>query len=243
MKQLAALLVLALSLGTGRAEDDAVSLLRRVMTNRPTKDLSLKGRLFVTREQAVPVEVLIHHTPADTRTIYRGDKTELLVIQPLEASPQYFLKGEGELTGARRMEKLLGSQFVFYDLGLPFLRWPVAKFLSEERMRGRDCYLIEARAEKEPYAYVKLWLDKEYGALLSMVAFDADDQPVRRFSVNSFKHMGAVWIPRGMESAFVPAGQAMPAEVRSRLEIYDGNYDAKLPVEWFDPAGFGAAAP
>jgi len=167
MKLLLATLALAIGLPASslRAEE-AVAILDRVLAHRPTKDLALKARLFLTRERFVPVEILIQHTPADTRTLYRGAQTELLVVQPLTAEPRYYLKGAGELTGARRLEKLLGSQFVFYDLGLPFLHWPGPKLVGEERTRGRDCFRIECQAAGQPYARVKLWIDKEYGAFV-----------------------------------------------------------------------------
>jgi hypothetical protein len=243
MKLLLAALALAIGLPASslRAEE-AVAILDRVLAHRPTKDLALKARLFLTRERFVPVEILIQHRTADTRTLYRGAQTELLVVQPLTAEPRYYLKGAGELTGARRLEKLLGSQFVFYDLGLPFLHWPGPKLVGEERTRGRDCFRIECQAAGQPYARVKLWIDKEYGALLSAEAFNADDRLVRRFSVTSFKRVGEVWIPRGLESGFVLPGQALPAEDRSRLEISEGNYDAQLPAELFDPARFASPA-
>ena len=56
--------------------------------------------------------------------------------------------------------------------------------------------------------------------------------------VTSFKRVGDVWIPRRMEMVYRPRGQSLPAAETSRLEIYDGNYDAALPPSWFDPAAF-----
>lgn len=240
MKPFLAGLLLALSACVAHAEDDARALLQRVITNRAAKDLALKARLFLTREKFVPVEILIQNRPTETRTLYRTETTRFLVVQPLAGEPSLFLAGTGELTGKQRLEKLMGSEFVYYDLGLPFLRWPDAKLLGDDRIRGRDCLLVESRATDQPYARVKLWLDKEYGALLRVEAFNADDQLLRRFAVTSFKRVGEAWIPRGLESATVPSGQALPAEERSRLDVYDGDYDAKLPAEWFDPARFAA---
>jgi hypothetical protein len=218
--------------------EDAAALLQRVTDNRPAKDISLKGRLFPTREKFVPVEILLKILPAETRTIYRGGATELLVVQPLRGAAKYYLKGKGELTGEARLGKLLDSHFTFYDLALPYLRWPDPKLVGEERSRGRDCHLVEVTGTNQPYARVKLWIDKEYAALLRAEAFNENGDPVRRFSVSSFRKVDDIWIPGGMEAAFVPAGQALPAQERSRLEIFDGNYDAKLPAEKFDERKF-----
>jgi outer membrane lipoprotein-sorting protein len=211
----------------------AQAILDRMLANRPTKDFSLKARLFVGSEDAIPVEILTKNTAEETRTIYRAGQTEALIVQPLRGEPRFYLRGVGELTGAQRTERLLGSQFTYYDLGLPFLRWPGAKLLDEDRVRARDCFAIESTAEGEPYARVKMWIDKEYYALLRAEAFDAKENLVRRFAVTSFKRIGELWIPRGLEASFVPSGQSLPNQEKSRLEVYEGNYDTKLSSDLF----------
>jgi hypothetical protein len=219
----------------GPTNHDAQAILNRVLSNRPTKDFSLKARLFVGSDDPISVDILIKNTPTETRTIYRSGQTEALVVQPVHGEPRFYLRGTGELTGTNRTATLLNSQFTYYDLGLPFLRWPNAKFLDEERVRGRDCFAIESGADGEPYARVKMYIDKEYYALLRAEAFNSDDNLVRRFAVTSFKKIGDIWIPRGMEAAFVPAAQSLPSQIKSRLEVYEGDYDKQLPAEWFTP--------
>jgi hypothetical protein len=211
----------------------AQAILDRVLANRPTKDFSLKARLFVGDENPVPVEILVKNTVGETRTLYRGGKTEVLVVQPLHGEPKFYLRGVGELTGN-------GSNFTYYDLGLAFLHWPNVKLLEEGRVRGRDCFAIEAKADGEPYTRVKLSIDKEYYALLRAEAFDANDNLTRRFAVTSFKKLGDIWIPRGLEASRVPPAQSLPSEEKSRLEVYEGDYDKQLPAEWFATEKFRA---
>ena len=151
--------------------NDARVILHRVVANRPTHDFVLKARLLPTREKSIPLEILVKNSAADTRTIYRTTGFALLVIQPIQAESRFYLGGTNELTGLRRTERLLGSHFTYYDLGVPFLRWPNAKLLDEARVRGRDCFAIESRAEGEPYARVKMYIDKEYYALLRAEEF------------------------------------------------------------------------
>lgn len=214
------------------ADVNATALLERVVANRAPKDFSLKARLFVTRDKILPVEILVKSTATETRTIYRSGTNEVLIVQPVSGETRYFLRG------AKVTDKFLDSEFTYYDLGLPFLHWPEAKSLGQDRVRGRDCHLIEVRASGQPYARAKLWIDKEYPALFRVEAFDADN-PVKRIAITSFKRIGELWIPRGIECATVPGHQALPAQDKSRLEIYDGDYDAKLPAEWFSEARFG----
>ncbi len=225
---------------SGSTNLTAQAILDRVLANRPQKDFLLKARLFAGTADPLPVEILVKNTAGETRTLYRGSNTEALVVQPVHGEPKFYLQGTGELTGNRRTQKLLGSNFTYYDLGLTFLRWPNVKLLDEERVRARDCFLIEAKADGEPYARVKLWIDKEYYALLRAEAFDANDSLVRRFAVTSFKKIGDIWIPRGLEASRVPPAQSLPSEEKSRLEVYEGDYDKLLPAEWFATGKFRA---
>ncbi len=245
MKQIALIMLAGLLPWTGHADVgstnvSAGAVLARVLESRPTKDFSLKARLFVSHGEPVPVEILVKNTPVETRTVYRAGQTEALIVQTVRGEPQFYLRGAGQLTGARRMQRLLQSYFTFYDLGLPFLRWPNPKFVEMGRVRGRDCLIIESSATGEPYARVQMFIDKQYNALLRVTAFDENQTPVKRLMVTSFKRLGEVWIPRAMEAAYLPPGQTLPAEEKSRLEIYEGNYDTQLPAEWFSVERFGA---
>ena len=218
--------------------NDARAILHRVLANRPTKDFVLKARLFPTRENPIPLEILVKNTETDTRTIYRTNGFALLVIQPVQAEPRFYLGGTNELTGLRRTERLLGSHFTYYDLGVPFLHWTNEKFLGEDIMRGQECFVLETAATNAPYARVKMWIHKDYFALLRAESFDVGGALVKRFAIASFSKIGEVWIPLGVEIADVPPGQALPAQEKSRLEIYEGNYDTRLPAEWFLPERF-----
>ena len=237
----AALLSFSAYADSTSTNQDARVILDKVLANRPVKDFSLKARLFVGQEDPVMVEILVKNTATETRTIYRAAQTQALVVQPVHGDPHFYLGGIGELTGAKRTERLLGSEFSYYDLALPFLRWPNPKLLdADDRVRGRDCFAIEISAEGEPYARAKVWIDKEYYALLRAEAFDKNDNLVRRFAVTSFKKIGEAWIPRGLEAAILPPGQSLPNQQKSRLEVYEGNYDTQLPAELFAIEGFGA---
>src|ERR1041384_3324617 len=85
----------------GSTNVPADTILARVRANRPTKDFFLKARLFVTREQSVPLEVLVKNTATETRTIYHAGTNEVLIVQPVSGAPRYFLRG------ARPTDKLL----------------------------------------------------------------------------------------------------------------------------------------
>ncbi|MEI6083507.1 MAG: outer membrane lipoprotein-sorting protein [Verrucomicrobiota bacterium] len=239
------ILLLWVVTGVGRAENlttnfNGAVILQRALAQRVMKDLSLKARLMTGRGEPVEVLMLVQNTTNETRTIYRIGTMELLVAQPVSGATRWFLKGTGELIGAGRSAKVAGSWFTYYELGVPFLHWPDVKAAGVDRFRGRDCYLVELTASGEPYKRVKAWFDHEFYGMVRAELYDENDGLVRRLSITSFKRLGEVWIPRGIDVGYVPANQALPSEEKSRLEIYDGNYDAKLPAEWFDEAKFSA---
>ena len=223
----------------GRADDapvvrpEAATVLQRMLAHRAQQDFSLQARLDISRDKSTNLTILVHNTPTETRTIYRTGPSELLIVQPVSGAPRWFLRGAGELTGARLQEKWLGSEFTYYDLGLPFLHWPDAKLAGEGRARGQTCFLIELTATHQPYGRVRLWVEQQSGALLRAEAYDPNEALVRRLAITSFKRLGELWIPRGIEMAYIPPHQALPAEEKSRLEISTGDYAAKLPAEWF----------
>ena len=220
-----------------RAED-ATNVLQRMLAHRVLQDFSLHARLDVDRNQSTNLAVLVHNTTNETRTLFRAGTTELLIVQPVNGAPRWFLRGTGELTGARLTEKWLGSQFTFYDLGLPFLHWPEAKLVGESQTRGQDCYLLEMTTTGQPYVRVNLWVEQKFFALLRTEAYDDREALVRRWAITSFKRIGEVWLPRGIDIAYIPPHQALPAEEKSRLEIVEGDYAAQLPADLFNEKKF-----
>jgi hypothetical protein len=216
-------------------QPSAAAMLQHVVAQRAPKDFSLKARLFLTREKTIPATLLVHNSTNGTATLFRAGTDELLVIQPVAGPVRFFRPGHGEITGVDRARPFAGSHFAIYDLGLPFLRWPDVKLTGEQQHRSRDCSVIEAQATGEPYARVRLWIDKEFAALLRAEGYDESGNLVKRLAVTSFKKIGGLWVPRGLEAADVPVGQSLPAQEKSRLEVYEGDYDAQLPAEWFAP--------
>jgi len=228
----------------GRADEtptnvSAAVVMQHLLAHRATKDFSLKARLFPERDRSVEVEMLVHNSVTETRTIYREGQTELLIVQPVTGGVRWFLRGTGELTGTNRLAKLAGSQFTLYDLGAPFLRWPDGKVVELGRVRGRDCHVVEIPGVAgEPYSKVKLWVDREFSALVRAELYDLDEGLARRMGITSFKRLGELWIPRVIEVGFVTPHQALPSEEKSRLEIYEGDYATRLPAELFEEVKF-----
>jgi hypothetical protein len=223
---------------------DPKPIIERVLKNRPTKDIVLTGRLYATRRgEPTTFEILASVGKDEMRTIVRAGSSEWLMIQPVAGAARWYQKGTGELTGARRLERILNSHFTVYDLAVPYLRWPQIAYLKEDRLKGANCHVLEVRADNEPYRRVQLWVDKDSDALLRAEAYDGDDRMIKRFWITSVRKLGETWVPRGMDIAWRPPHQSMPSEERSRIEMDDGKFDARLPAEMFDEKNFGVTPP
>ncbi|MDW8343529.1 MAG: outer membrane lipoprotein-sorting protein [Verrucomicrobiae bacterium] len=219
----------------------AEELLKRVWSQRPRKDLELRGRLWNAREEDTAITVLAQYRDDETRTVYRTERVELLVIQPLSRPARLYLRGSGELRGAARWATFPGTSIAFADLAMEFLGWAAEPKIGQERVRGRDCYRVEtvaAAGHDEPHRRARIWIDREYLAVLRVELIDANDRVARRLAVTSFRRVDDVWIPRQIEIAHIPRGQALPAQERSRMEFLSGNFDATLPAQLFDESQY-----
>ena len=115
------------------------------------------------------------------------------------------------------------------DLTLAFLWWPDSKVVGEDKIRGRDCFVLEVPApadetvEKEataaeastglPYASVRIWIDREMLMLLQAEGLNAKGKPIRKLWVKSLKKIDGQWLIKDMEI------QSFPPIHRTRLRI------------------------
>jgi len=224
--------------GLDPVDEKARQIIDRVIANRPKNDISFNARLRLSPDKWEQVKILVKAEADQTLTIYRTESTSLLVTQSGEKGVKLYLKGVGELTNENRAQPFDQSQFHYYDLATTFLYWVNPRFSGTERIRGRDCYLIENTAIGEPYARVKMWIDQEYFALLRTEAWDKQGRLIKRFGVTSFKKIGEIWIPKTIEIVADLEGQGLNKQKKSRLDIYEGEYDIILPIAWFDPVNF-----
>lgn len=237
-----ALILLVLLAGVATAETPAApraeELLERIRAARVQTDFALKARLFIERQPPVPIELWVRNRAEETRSLYRVGRQELLIVQPAQGPSRWYQGGVGELTGTNRLARWAGSHFTAYDLALPFAQWDNAQLAGEDKHRGQHCYQVDVRSADAPYAKARLWISRDYGAILRVDLFDADEALVRRLSIGSFKRLGEIWVPRSLEAVLFLRYQSLPAQEKSRLEIYDGSYDAVLPAELMDETRF-----
>ena len=99
------------------------------------------------------------------------------------------------LAPAAYVQVIPGSDLCYEDLSLRFLYWKGGRVLtdvSDSRIKGRDCYVVEVRNPQKnvgQFATVRLWLDKENGTAWQIDGYGADGKLRKRFSITSVKKL------------------------------------------------------
>jgi len=104
-----------------------------------------------------------------------------------------------------QMNQTLANTDVSYeDLSLRFLYWPNAQYMPHSHnsfIKGRECHIV---AVSNPgvggdYSWVRVWIDKENGAMWQMEGVTQDGRIVKRFLLNSImKLKDGTWYMRQM---------------------------------------------
>lgn len=83
------------------------------------------------------------------------------------------------------------TDVTYEDLSMRFLYWPNGKVLPEDgtsTVKGRDCWVVQV-ANPSPgtglYKWVRVWIDKENGAMWQIDGIDARGELSKRFLMDS----------------------------------------------------------
>ncbi len=110
-----------------------------------------------------------------------------------------------------------GMDFSWMDLSLSFLWWPDAVTKGREEVKGRKCWVVDVSA---PDAFsgcsgVRLWIDPHINIMLKAETYDADNNPIRRLEVKSFKKISGRWFIKDIELTSLPAKTKTILRVRN----------------------------
>ncbi len=152
----------------------------------------MTARYWILDEQEQPVEEMRLTRPYGKPPVWRYRAGVPLADRPL---PDLYAP-------------ILDTDLSWADLSLSFLWWPGGAFAGEERIRGYACHIVEIPAPQremegmdsaEPYAKVRLWIEKKHAMLLQAEAYDAEGNPVRRLWVRSLRKIGERWMIKDLE--------------------------------------------
>lgn len=195
--------MLALFLGAApfvvAQQPEAREILDGVRWQHSQQNASLTGQLRVGSER-MPFELTLQ----DGTVKYAFPSSGETYILELEESHSRLLREQKgrrqELTGAALSTPIASSCVTPADLALSFLYWPNAKMLGDDVLRTRGAWKLQVHAPRtdEPYAVVRVWIDKQSGAILRMEGYDWDGKLVKRFEVISAQKIVDKWTLKQM---------------------------------------------
>jgi hypothetical protein len=204
---LLAVVVLLSSLGTAvQAAPDAREILRSVRLNQSSENRTLIGRLR-TGPTSIPFRMVIDG-PVIRYDFSKPPQALQLRLGENSSTLEEFTGGErSKVTPAKYDTLVRGTDISYEDLSMRFLYWPVARVEGEDRMLTRACWVVSVQPGRgdSQYSRVKLWIEKNSGALLQAEAFDSAGKFARRFKVISGQRVDGAWFLKQMRIESAPS--------------------------------------
>lgn len=106
------------------------------------------------------------------------------------------IKRTKRISSDSKSDYFMGSDFTYDDLGDRKLDDDNHKLLREEKMNGKDCYVVESIAEEEEYMYSKTttWIDKTNFIGVQKEFYDEDGDLLKILSIKEFQEISGFLI-------------------------------------------------
>lgn len=187
------------------------ALMSNLMARLPSKPISLSGDLVTTPDEGkktrLTISIQLRYPREATYTI--GDAfgkplEQLTVLRDNGRVSFLYLTGE-PMRGAPAPaldQPIQNTALSWMDLTLGFLWWNGGQIIGQEENRGQPCYVLDRHAPiggMEPYASVRIWVDKRVSMLLQTQGYDKLANLTRRLAVKSFKKINHEWMIKDLE--------------------------------------------
>lgn len=211
----------ATSAACAQSAPSAQEILSAARINQMTQEAELNGQLRVDRQRE-PFVVRL----SDGVVRYRFSDPDQ-EIQLRFGDKQVTLtesRDGGRAAPVTPGAPLRDTSITYEDLSLPFLYWPNPRLIGEDTVRTRACWRIEVQAPRSgplagsQYGVVRVWVDKESGALLKMEGYDGQGRLAKRFEVISVQRIDGQPMLRSMRVEEFDPGSPRVAR-RTYLEI------------------------
>jgi hypothetical protein len=192
----------------------------RVWSNMVLADCRMEGSV---RTEKQSYEILLRTRGREMIYEFPKDKLQIRVIMTesgslvqrrAEASQDWVL-----VSGPERQKPVLGSDLIYEDLGVNFLRWSQVKPLGGDSIKTLDAWAYEASAPVPGlYAKAWYWISSKYLAVLRVDVFNASDEIIKRVEVNGVKKVGNVYVMEQMMVASMIPGRDL-AKSKTFIQI------------------------
>ncbi len=105
-------------------------------------------------------------------------------------------------SGAGFTDPIRDTDLTLEDISMPFLYWDKLEFDGEKTVfGGRPSWQIKAYApsrKNSSYGMVRVWVEKDSGALLKVEAYGWDGKAAKRFEVKGIQRYHGGWLLKQM---------------------------------------------
>ncbi|MBV9489609.1 MAG: outer membrane lipoprotein-sorting protein [Verrucomicrobia bacterium] len=203
------------------AQTDARAILDGIRVAQGQLHQELTGRLRLADGTAIPFGLRLE----GNQLAYEfKDPKEVITLNLGETGSQLrdeTKSGTQRLSGARLLQPVRNSDLTYEDISLRFIYWNRAVVEGEQQVKTLTCWMILVQpppGESSQYGSVRLWVQKEGGALMRAEGFDRQRRPLKRFElVSGQKINGKWWLKQMRIERFDPQTQRVLS--RTYLEI------------------------
>lgn len=98
------------------------------------------------------------------------------------------------IAGGDQSDRFMGSDFTYEDLGERTLDEDKHKLLREEKLNGKECYVVESVPKEEDYMYSKTitWVSKNNWIGLKKEFYDPDGELLKVLRVKDYEEIDGI---------------------------------------------------
>ena len=183
----------AYNLPTG---EDQTSVLTMTLTNKSGQTRVRKIQQYTKQIGDIEKSIMFFLSPADVKNTsfmnwsYDSDKSDDQWIY-LPA-----LKKVKRISSDSKSDYFMGSDFTYDDLGDRKLDADVHKFLKEETLNDKACYVVESVSKDEDYMYskTKTWIRKDNFVGMKKEFYDEDDELLKILTLKKVEKISGFWV-------------------------------------------------
>ncbi len=181
--------------------DDQTSELAMTLINKSGAQRVRKIKQFTMDLGAVEKSIMFFLSPADVKNTsfmswtYDSDQGDDQWIY-LPA-----LKKTKRISSDSKSDYFMGSDFTYDDLGDRKLEDDTHKFLREETLDGKECYVVESVSKDEDYMYSKtlVWVDKSNFIGVKKEFYDEDEDLLKVLAIKEIEEISGIWVIKNSE--------------------------------------------
>ena len=212
-----------------RADSDAESILKAARTNPLGQPVVLNAQLRANGTK-VPFQIAVR----DGKIAYLFENPSQKILLGLGEDSSTLQERKGGKTQpvapARYDDSVRGGLLTYEDLAMRFLYWKNPKLLGEEKVGPSTAYKIEVPAPPSDteYGIVRVWVDKNKGALTKIEGYDRNGRLSKKFTVVSVQQIDGQWMLKQMSVERVDP-ETRKVALRTYLEILGKASQAPAP--------------